>query len=180
MAIKITKKCPYCGLTYRYSTYGDQRLYGSPYKTCIKCLNHFWDKDIVEPALYGFENLYETGRSIMNALILILYAPVGLLMLGGGIWLLTIGKNYGLLFLALGGFITWAISSDIKDKINNKKNRESIIRDRQVQYDNSMKRLNDTNYLAAIANFDRKAKKLLHERINGEEEHYAPRPQQKI
>lgn len=40
-----------------------------------------------------------------------------------------------------------------------------------------MARLKDTNYLTALAEHDSFARKLLQERINGNVEHYAERPQ---
>ena len=59
MAVYVTKKCPHCGYKYQRFQSGDQRKYGYPYLTCEKCKNSFWDDDIKEPALYGYENMHE-------------------------------------------------------------------------------------------------------------------------
>lgn len=177
MATYVTKKCPHCGYAYQVFQSGEQRQYGSPYKTCAKCFNHYWDTDIVEPALHGFENAYETGQSIKRAIAMILYTPMALLILGGSIWLLIEGEMLGIFGLAMGGFIAWVIGSHIKGKIDAKKHWDDIVRNRQLEYDKSMERLKDTNYLTALASFDKRAKKLLDERTNGDTEHYAARPQ---
>ena len=177
MATYVTKKCPHCGFAYQVFQSGEQRKYGCPYKTCERCFKNYWDTDIVEPALHGYENLYETRQSINRAIVMILYTPMALLLLGGGIWFLIEGEMMGLFALAMGIGIMWMIGSHIKQKIDDRKHWDDIVRNRQIDYDKSMERLNDTNYLTALANFDKRAKKLLDERINGETEHYATRPQ---
>ncbi len=176
MATYVTKKCPHCGYAYQVFQSGEQRKYGCPYKTCAKCFKHYWDADIVEPALHGYENSYETRQSINRVIVMVLYIPMALLMLGGGISLLTEGEMLGLFCLAMAGFIAWAIGSHIKGKIDDKRHWDDIVRNRQLEYDKSMERLKDTNYLTDLANFDKRAKKLLDERMNGDIEHYANRP----
>ena len=64
-----------------------------------------------------------------------------------------------------------------KKKKNEITNRDEIIKTQQKEYDESMKRLQDINYLSRLAKVDSLAKKLLEERKNGELEHYAKRPQ---
>ncbi len=176
MAIYVTKKCPHCGFKYQVLKSGEQRKYGCPYKICAKCFKYYWDTDIVEPALHGYENSYETGQKIRRAIAMILCIPAALLMFGCGILVLLAGDMEGLFFLACGVFIMLVIGSHIKDNIDEKRHWDDIITNRQIDYDKSIERLKDTNYLTALANFDKRAKKLLNERMNGDIEHYANRP----
>ena len=55
--------------------------------------------------------------------------------------------------------------------------QSEIISEQQRNYDASLMRLKDTNYLTALAEYDSRARKLLQERTNGQEEHYAQRPE---
>lgn len=113
MAIYVTKKCPHCKTAYQIFQSGEQRKYGCPYKTCTKCFNHYWDNDIVEPALHGYKNAYEIKKSIMSVILIIMYTFTALLMLGGGIFFT--GWE-SLIFLAFGGGNIWIIVSFIKVK----------------------------------------------------------------
>lgn len=176
MATYVTKKCPHCGYAYQVHQSGEQRKYGCPYKTCVRCGESYWDTDIKEPALHGYENTYEVVQSIRRIITILIYAPMGLLMLGGGLYLLVEGELGGLFLIAMGGIVTWIIVSHIKEKIYEKKHRDEVIAGQQKGYDASMERLKDTNYLTALATHDSRAKKLLHERMNRMEEHYAERP----
>ena len=177
MATYVTKKCPHCGYIYQFHQSGDQRKYGCPYQTCTRCHGSYWDTDIKEPALYGYENLHETKESIKIGITIALYTPLGLVCLGLGIFMLIEGSLMGLFLLAIGAFVIWTICSHFQQKIYDDKHRDEIIETQQKNYDASLARLKDTNYLTALAEHDRLAKKLLEERIDGNLEHYAIRPQ---
>ena len=176
MATYVTKKCPHCGGTYQFLESGEQRKYGCPCMICLKCGERFWDTDIVEPALHGYENSYETTQSVKRAATLVLYIPLALLMIGVGIWGLKNGNDMGYFFLGFSILLMWVIGTHIKEKIDEDKNWDNILAKRQEDYDKSLERLKDTDYLVALADFDELAEKLLNERINGETEHYARRP----
>ena len=176
MAVYVTKKCPHCGFAYQVFKSGDQRKYGCPYKMCPMCSKYFWDTDIVEPALHGYENSYETKQSINRAITIILYIPAALLMLIGGIFSLIYGMMIGIVGIVMGAIIIFIMVLYFKQKINDRKNMDAIIAERKLEYDKSMERLKDTTYLTELAKFDKRAKELLNERINGYTEHYARRP----
>lgn len=177
MAIYVTKKCPYCGYTYQFHQSGDQRKYGCPYQTCLRCGKSYWDTDIKEPALHGYKNSHEAKESIKRGISLVIYGPLGIIFLSGGIFMVTDGEMSGIFLLAMGGYIAWVLGSYFKQRIHDKKHRDEIIADQQSNYDASKARLNDINYLTALAKHDPLAEKLLKERINGDVEHYATRPQ---
>ncbi len=82
----------------------------------------------------------------------------------------------GIFLLAIGGYIAWLIGSYFKQKIYDNKHINDIIENRQKEYDESMMRLKDINYLTALSKHDVLAKKLLKERTLGEVEHFAKRP----
>ena len=177
MAIYVTKKCPHCGYAYQIFKGGEQRKYGCPYKTCICCLNSYWDTDIKEPALHGYSNAYEVKQSIKRGIAILLCASMGLSMLGVGVFALIFGEMEGLITLVPGGFITWAIFSYFKRKYDDSKRKDEIVAEQQRNYDASVERLKNTQYLTALAEYDSRAKKLLHERESGQVEHYAQRPE---
>lgn len=177
MATYVTKKCPHCGYAYQFMQGGDQRKYGCPYKICERCNNPYWDTDIKEPALYGYENLHETMESVSQGCTLFIYIPFVIIALFGGIYLLLNAEIIGIFLLALGGINAYIICSYLKRKKDEITNRDEIIKTQQKEYDESMKRLQDINYLSRLAKVDSLAKKLLEERKNGELEHYAKRPQ---
>ncbi len=177
MAIYVTKKCPHCGYTYQFHQSGDQRQYGCPYRTCMQCMKSYWDTDIKEPALHGYKNLHEIKESIRRAVIILLYGPLGILLMGGGIYMLIEGEGIGLFLFAIGAFPIWAIGSYFKQKLNDKKHRDEIVAKQQSDYDESMERLKDISYLTALTEHDFLAKRLLTERKRGDMEHYAKRPQ---
>lgn len=177
MATYVTKRCPHCGYAYQFLQSGDQRKYGCPYQTCLRCNNSYWDTDIKEPALHGYENFHEVKERIMRGIILAIYTLLGILAFGGGIFLMANGEMIGLALVAAGCGISWIIISFIKQKIHEKKHRDEIIVNRQRDYDESMIRLKDDEYLTALAEHDFLAKKLLKERTNSNIEHYAKRPQ---
>ncbi len=177
MAVYVTKKCPHCGYAYQILESGDQRKYGCPYQTCMRCHKSYWDKDIKEPALHGYENFYETRKGITTGISLIIYVLIGILMFSYGILFVMEQEMIGFFAIAMGALCVWGIVSYIKQKIYDEKHRDDIIANQQRDYDMSMARLKDTNYLTALAKYDVLAKKLLKERINGDIEHYAKRPQ---
>lgn len=177
MATYVTKKCPYCGYAYQIHQSGEQRKYGCPYQTCRQCHNSYWDTDIKEPALHGYSNTYEITQSIKRGITLLLCAPMGLFMLGIGIYLLVYGEMIGLFPLFMGSFISWVIFSYYKRKYDDSKRQDEIINEHQREYDASKERLQNINYLTALAKYDSLAEKLLNERMNGQVEHYAHRPE---
>lgn len=177
MAVYVTKKCPHCGHAYQYRQNGEQRKYGCPYKICMICGESFWDTDIKEPALHGFENAYETGQSIKRVFTLILYSPMLLISIYGAKLLLSEGDVLiGIVSLLMGAGLLWAYIAFIKEAIDNKRNHAEIIANQQQRYDESVERLKNTTYLTALSKHDDRAYKLLQERMNGEVEHYAKRP----
>ena len=177
MATYVTKKCPHCGYTYQFLQSGEQRTYGCPYSSCIKCGKHYWDKDVVEPALHGFKNSYEDAQSAKRILAIIVCTPLAVWMFVGGVWSLRLGEKIGLFAIAMGLFLVWDIGSHIKGKIEDQKHRDQIVKRQQSEYDASMKRLQDTDYLSALAKIDEQAERLLEERTSDKTEHYAVRPQ---
>ena len=116
MAKKKKKKCPHCGYAYQFMQGGDQRKYGCPYKICERCNNPYWDTDIKEPALYGYENLHETMESVSQGCTLFICIPFGIIALFGGIYLLLNAEIIGIFLLALGGINTYIICSYLKRK----------------------------------------------------------------
>lgn len=176
MATYVTKKCPHCGYAYQIHQSGEQRKYGCPHITCIRCSNSYWDKDIKEPALHGYQNAYEVRQSISRILTILLYGSISLILLIKGLSVVFDGAMDGLILIAIGGLGIWIIGSYIKRKIDENNRLDEIATSQRKEYDASIERLKDSNYLAALANYDSKAKKLLFERINCMEEHYANRP----
>ena len=101
MAIYTTKRCPYCGYAYKFLQRGEQRKYGCPLQTCIKCHKKYWEPDIKEPALYGFNNLYEVRKNINRYITIVLYSSLGLLSIGGGIFALIDGFGFLIFILCI-------------------------------------------------------------------------------
>ncbi len=83
----------------------------------------------------------------------------------------------GFVLIVLGAFCVWGVCSFFKQLYYDRKNKDAIIATQQMQYDDSMTRLQDTYYLMALAEIDPKAKKLLQQRMNGDMEKYAQRPE---
>lgn len=177
----VTKKCPHCGRTYQYAQSGEQRKYGSPFIRCPRCQNVFVDKDISEPALHGFWIEEDTGGMWKGVVASFMILPVALLSIGSGIYLLLFSGDeidigsVGALLVGVALLMPYLIL--IHDKIYKRTHREKIIREKQIIYDASMKRLEDTDYLRALAQVDSLAKDLLYERENGKKERYAMRPE---
>lgn len=177
----VTKKCPHCGKTYQFAQSGEQRKYGSPFIRCLRCKNVFVDKDISEPALHGFwieEDTSGKWKGVVASFVILLAA---LLAIGSGIYLLVssgdeidIG-NVGVLLFGVALLMPYLML--IHDKVYKKTHREKMIREKQELYDASMKRLEDTEYLRALALVDSLAKDLLYEREHGQKERYAMRPE---
>lgn len=174
MATYVTKKCPYCGHIYQNFQSGEQRKYGCPLLTCARCNESFWDDDIKEPALHGYHNAYEEKQSAKRGITMVIYVPIALFMLLIGVFMLSEGEMMmGLFLLAFGIFPLWTIFSYYKSKSDN---ANLILSVQRHDYDESMIRLKNTDYLTALAKHDSFAKDLLEERIEGMEEHYATRP----
>lgn len=178
MAVWTTKKCPYCGTTYTNMSGGDQRKYGCPLINCHFCKKSFWDNDIVEPALYGFQNMHELVQTIKNWITVVLYGCMSL-----GLWVFTV-------YSLIDGFFSWSMLlivafslfpmflcfTYVKKTIEDKKNRDEILELQRRQYDESMERLRDVKYVEALAQFDAKASKLLDEYKKGLSGTFAHRP----
>lgn len=186
MATYVTKRCPHCGKSYQFLQFDQGRQYGCPQKTCLYCNEIFWDTDIKEPALYGYNNFYETRRSLQRYITVVLYSLFGAfcIVAGIGLFIESLISDFSsqmswlyLLFIALGIGDLWLIVSEIKHIINEKKHKSEIVFHQQEEYDASMTRLQNTNYLSALACYDSRANKLLNERLSGKTQHYAPRPE---
>lgn len=177
MATFTKKNCPHCGETYRSYQGIDNRIYGCPLLVCPHCNKPFWDSEIKEPALYGYKNSYETISSIKMLIGLILDACFTAFLIWGGVYT-TVNKEDGSITLFLfGGLGLLVFIVFVVFYIQSKRHPEETIKAQQDGYDASIIRLKDTNYLVALANYDPLAKKLLNERMNGEAEHYAKRPE---
>ena len=177
MAIYVTKKCPHCGYKYQTHQAGDQRKYGCPCQTCARCSGVYWDKDIKEPALYGYKNFHETKETILRGILLLFSGIIGVCFIVEGIFFIfETGEIIWIFELIVGSFFVWIIYSHFKQKKYDKQHKTDLILSQQKEYDASMKRMRDTNYLKALACFDLRARKLLDERENGMKENYAERP----
>ena len=176
-----TKKCPNCRFAYVNQSAGDQRKYGSPLRKCPKCGTSFWDTDVKEPALYAYENLHETVKGFRNVVSMIIY---GVTLNAFGIGSVCLLFYFGIsedswacwLFIAVAIYIDYLIISHIKQKNDEKKRWPEIVKERQAQYDQSMIRLQDEEYLKALAQVDRRAKQVLNSYQKGEDPVFAPRP----
>lgn len=177
MATYVTKRCPHCGYAYQIFKSGDQRRYGCPRKICTNCKKHFWDTDIKEPALYGYENSHETANSIKRWFALLLCSAFTIMFIGSGIFILSTGDSRGGVCVGVGGLFALYIGVYIKEKIYEKKHHADIIAKQQKEYDASFERLQNSIYLAVLAEHDYLADKLLRERTGEKPEHYAQRPQ---
>ena len=177
MAVYVTKKCPHCGYKYQRFQSGDQRKYGYPYLTCEKCKNSFWDDDIKEPALYGYENMHEKIERIktVNSAVLTFVMSVGLFLVG--LFMLIKGSLAGVFLILFSCGFVYMIIDFIRQKAYTEEHRDEIIAKQQADYDASIERLKNKNYLEALAKRDKLANKLLQQRINGETEIYADRPE---
>lgn len=176
MATYVTKKCPHCGFAYQFMYVGEQRKYGCPLQTCLKCKNQYWDTDIKEPALHGYVNIYEIKKILFGIIFCTIFLLGAIVFSGAGVYLLYSGEYTGALAFVIGGIFVWSLVSIIKRIIKAIKYKDSILFDRQKAYDASKARLKDTNYLTALAERDLLARKLLKKRTAGAEEHYANRP----
>lgn len=170
MARYVTKRCPHCGFAYVNRARGDQRKYGCTFQTCTKCKKGYFDKDVKEPALYGYKNLHEVGQGVLKILGVCLLGFVAV-----GISQSKMTTNIlGVLLLV---YCLVIIGCQIYDVIYKITHKEEILEYQKKQYDESMARLKDNGYLVVLSRFDSRAKKLLNERMNGQEEHYAKRPE---
>lgn len=178
MATWTTKRCPYCKYSYVINAGGDQRRYGSPLVKCQCCGKQFWDTDIVEPALYGFENLHEDIELLKRWLAVIIGGSVsiGFLYLG---YLFIISGDFDWILIFIFGFpmfIFYMLFSYFRRVRNDKKNKEEILEKHRIEYDESLKRLSNMEYVKALAEFDKKAEKLLNEYKNESKGTFAERP----
>lgn len=174
--INTEKKCPNCGLVYRSYPGRELRLYGCPLIFCKQCNKPFWDNEIKEPALYGYENSYEKSNNIYVIIFSVVSSCLAIGCIFGGIYL-SINNEDGVLtcFLLAGLFSFFPVLFLILF-IYNKTHQEKIIGNQQQEYDASKERLQNTAYLIALAEHDSLAKKLLKERMSGIIETYAARP----
>ena len=172
MAVYVTKKCPNCGFAYQVLQGGDQRKYGCPLKTCTRCGCNYWDTDIKEPALYGYNNFHEVKEDAKIGCLMVILVPTSIMGIVGGILVLTSGELWGIILLLIGVLIIYLIVNFfiVKNKENNSLEKE------RAEYDASMERLQNMQYLSALAQHDSKAEKLLLEKRGGAIEHYASRP----
>ena len=174
MSTYTQKKCPHCGTVYRSYQGKSQRLYGCPLISCPKCKQPFWDSDIKEPALYGIEK----ERSILSHFWVYWFTLTSIAMLVFGI--INLAKDellYGILFTILGVFGCLVFGAILITGIRDALHPEKQQLLQQQQYDASKERLQNTNYLAALTEYDPLAKNLFAERMAGMTETYAARPE---
>ncbi len=177
MATYVTKQCPYCYHAYQVFQSGEQRKYGCPLLTCVKCNKTFFDADIKEPALHGYENLYETHQSAKRGCIMAFYIPTGILLIGAGIGIfVTLNSAVGFIPILMAAMIFWPVFSYINKKIYEKKHAEEIWELKQKEYDASIVRLQNYDYVKALAEYDPLAKDLLRDMEKGIRVRYAPPP----
>ena len=169
MATYTTKKCPHCGYIINTLETGINRQYGCPYKLCPKCFKRYWDTSVLEPALYEYEAETTKTNVTISA-----YIIIGIMIQIGAVSLLPQGIILeALIAIAFGAVLEIVSAVEIHQR---SKHAEEILKKQREEYDESKERLQDTEYLTALADYDKRAKELLRERQNGEEEHYACRP----
>jgi len=171
-----TKMCPYCRHPYVIHAPGDQIKYGCPLIICSRCGKNFWDTDIKEPALYGFDNEFEKRKRLETNLAMVMYGGIGLVILIASI----ITEYYFMIIfgILIAGFDFFLISKELERRAQNKKNHDLIIKEQQKQYDESFKRLQNMNYLRGLADVDFRAEFVLKEIESGEKDpFFADRPE---
>ena len=173
---KSAKKCPHCGHTFQLLKRQEPRKYGCPLKMCTKCYKPYFDTDIKEPALYGYTNLYEIFNRIIGIPVAVIFAIGAIAFFIGGVYILISGEIIGLFSFLISGIFIYLIVRLIKRIVYYTKNRNDIILDKQIDFDDSITRLKNTDYLTSLAECDYRAKNLLIKRKKGYPERYAKRP----
>lgn len=176
MGTYVTKKCPHCGHTLQFMRREEPRKYGCPCKICTNCKKPYLDTDIKEPALYGYINLYEISTKVLGSIACLIFCVGAIAFLVMGIFALISGELLGLLSILIAGIFISGVVNFVKKIIYHVKHKKEILSSAQIEFDESMIRLKDTDYLTALAENDLRAKKLLFERKHGYTEHYAKRP----
>ena len=131
------------------------------------------DEKIKEPALYGYLYLKDI-KDYFNKIPYLFFTAY--------MWFMCSLFIYGdIIILAIVPFIIGCIPVII----NIKRLKEYISdyglqKARQEEYDRSMDRLKNNDYLQKLAKKDRRAKRLLKARMQGKPEHYAKRPKYKV
>ena len=145
--IYTTKRCPHCGFKYVNHDPRDQRKYGCPLLTCPSCKQKFWDSDIKEPVLYGYK------LSIKYLISLFWWFLITIVFIVISIYAFSEGELTGLIPLLFGLFSLFVVVANIRSLIDERKNR-------WVEYELSFMRLQNTEYLNALAEYDSRAKRI--------------------
>ncbi len=177
---KTDKKCPHCGNVYRSYPGREECIYGCPLILCKHCNQYFWDNEIKEPALYGYDNDYERKNNIRLTIFLLLMTCAAIGCLCSGIYIVVNGEEGSFTPFLLAGLFSILPILFFIIHIYERKNPEKAVAFIQKSYDLSKERLQNTVYLTALAEHDPLAKELLHERISHKPETYAARPEAKV
>ncbi len=162
------KKCPNCGYYYHSGEIDEREIYSSPIITCKRCGILFWDPNRKEAALHGFSNKQKYQKVIKKIPQLILAT----LFMFACLFYIRRNNDNAILQIIYGILLLIGLYRLIQIFVKEPDNSPS----RQLLYDESLSRLKDTEYLATLAKYDIRAKKLLNERKAGLPEHYAKRP----
>ena len=181
MATYHTKRCPHCRQAYVFHQWGDQTKFGCPIIRCNYCGEYFWDSDVLEPALYGF---HDTSSSVLKWFVLCLYSiiPIAALFFSSALIIGAIktgdwsDTGVIVLFALISIAPIAAFVSTIKDLVEKKRDREKNLINQRSEYDASMKRLKDIEYVRALAKRDERAKLLLKCMENGTDYKFVARP----
>ncbi len=107
---------------------------------CTKCGELFWDKDVVEPALHGFDNTYEDVQKTKRIFSFLFVAPMCILAFVGLAWMIIDNRQWAAsVFLAIPGYMIWSLFSYVRENYFDKE----AIRNKTIeQKKNMMLRLN--------------------------------------
>ena len=176
---KVLITCPNCKNTVYKS---NSRTYGNPVKICRKCGKQYIDYTIKEPALYGCDHISDI--LMKSGIFSLLAAPVF-----GVCFIMTLQEpKYSFLdYLITAGSLVLTILfvfvfvHFFLGFINENKNHYVAGQlKKQRDYDESVRRLQDTGYLRTLAQSDPRARNLYTARSKGKPEIYAKRPSLKI
>lgn len=129
--------------------------------------------------MYGYENTHEAMTGVKNIISLVLYGAMALLFGVVSIYMLISQEAetwMAVAMLAVSAIILFVIVLSIKTKLDEKKRWPEIIKEKQNEYDQSMKRLQESDYFMALAQVDSKAKQAWTLYQNGNTSIFAPRP----
>lgn len=167
--------CPYCNqlhaVIHRYDV-----CYGSSLRRCQHCEGLFWDIRFAELAIHTGYEANDSFQYFRYLLGFILSFPIGLLMLGAGVFGVYDGDLSFIPLILFGGIMAWLGVKMLITLKKKKDGEEELYIQRREEYDASLLRMQDSAYLEGLAYRDAKAMPLLKQRKAGKEETYAPRP----